>query len=195
MEEVKELIDDTQATKFKKREIGIRFKSDDGESEDSKSSDQNSEKEKSLDDTISERTQSLGHIEAKRHIKNLIPYVRLPLIDRKKLITEIRESKFFSDDAIFEAIMYQDVPENIDNINEKRFRRRGFKLEFDNVHDHIEVTQSNIQKKISTLLKRTRNSEFSASRYVTATHSEPLPLHGIHYIEIKLKYATFLRSC
>lgn len=35
-------------------------------------------------------------------------------------------------------------------------------------------------------MKRKKKTELNKSRYVTATHSEPLPLHGIHYFEIKI---------
>jgi hypothetical protein len=169
----------------KKRVLGIRFnvKSEDGKSD----SGHEEEEEKSLMmDTISERTQSVCQGDPKYHIKELIPFVRLSLINRKKLLIEIRESRFFTDDSIFEALIFQDVPDRLPNTTDKRFRRRGFKVEFDTIHNNIEVIQMNVERKMSTFLKRTKKSEFNESRYVTATHSESLPLHGIHYLEVKI---------
>lgn len=171
------------ADETKRKSHGIRFnvKSEDGKS------DSDEEEEKSLKlETISERTHSICHGDPKRYVKELIPYVRLALINRTDLITVIRESRYFTDDAIFEALIFQDVPYKIGNKNEKRFRRRGVKIDFDYVHDNIEVSYVNVGKNSSTFLKRNRKTEFNESRYVTATHSEALPLHGVHYIEIKI---------
>jgi hypothetical protein len=116
----------------------------------------------------------------------MIPFVRLALINRCELITLIRESNYFTYDDIFEALIYQEVPERIENPNEKKFRRRGFKVDFDQCHSDIEIIHKNSGKKSSTIFKRINKSEMNENRYVTATHSDPLPLHGIHYFEIKL---------
>lgn len=145
------------------------------------------EEEKSLKlETISERTQSVCQGDPKKYIKELIPHVRLALINRKNLITTVRESRYFTDDAIFEALIYQEVPNKIPNATEKCFRRRGFKVDFDLVHEDIKIEQNSVEKKISTFFKRVSKSEMNESRFVTATHSEPLPLHGIHYFEVKI---------
>lgn len=145
------------------------------------------EEEKSLKlETISERTHNVYRPDPQRCIKNLIPHIRLALINRSELITVIRESKYFTDDDIFEALIFQDVPEKIGNIQQKKFRRRGFKVDYDYCHPDIEVSHQNKRGKSSLMLKRVCKSDMSENKYVTATHSDPLPLHGIHYFEIKL---------
>ena len=138
-------------------------------------------------EALSARTSSWSQLDSKKHIKELIPYVRLSLINRKSLITEIRESRYFNYDSIFEALVFQEIPDRIPEFKtEKRFRRRGFKIEFDLVHEDIEVINGYIDKRSSTFLKRVKRSNIIDSKYVTATHSEALPLHGIHYFEIKI---------
>ena len=138
-------------------------------------------------EALSARTSTWSQLDSKKHIKELIPYVRLSLINRKSLITDIRESRYFNYDSIFEALVFQDIPDRIPEFKtEKRFRRRGFKIEYDQVHEDIEVINSFIDKKTTTLLKRVKRSNIIDSKYVTATHSDPLPLHGIHYFEVKI---------
>lgn len=109
------------------------------------------------------------------------------MINRKSLITDIRESRYFNYDSIFEALVFQEIPDRVPEFKtEKRFRRRGFKIEFDLVHEDIEIINGYIDKRSSTFLKRVKRSNIIDSKYVTATHSEALPLHGIHYFEVKI---------
>lgn len=159
---------------------------EEGEEDDSECKSQD-EEEKSLKlDIISERTEPLYQVDTRKCINDLIPHVRLSLINRKELITKIRDSKYFADDSIFEALIFQEFPERLNNKSLKKNRRRGFKVEFDLVHENIEVKPNPVDKRISMLLKRVQKSETNESRYVTATHSEPLPLHGLHYFEIMI---------
>jgi len=145
------------------------------------------EEEKSMKlETNSERTVSV-YSDPKKSIKELIPHVRLALVSRRALITEIRDSRYFTDDSIIEALKFQEDPDLLPNhTSEKRFRRRGYKIDFDLVHEDIEVTQAYVEKRSSTFFKRVKKSHLNETRYVTATHSEELPLHGIHYFEIKM---------
>lgn len=108
------------------------------------------------------------------------------MINRKHLITSVRESKYFSYDSIFDALVYQDFPERTLGKQMKKFRRRGFRVDFDLVHNDIEISQKNAEKRISTFLKRVKKQDQNDLKYVTATHSEPLPLHGLHYFEIMI---------
>jgi len=177
-EEEKEVITNP-CLKKKPTKISFNIKSDVYQSD--------MEEEKSLKmETISERSQSVCPYDSRQYIKDLIPHIRLALINRSELITIIRESRYFSDDDIFEALIFQDVPDRIRNPHEKKFRRRGVKIDFDCIHQDIEVVNENNGRKSSTILKRIQKSGMNENRYVTATHSDPLPLHGIHYFEIKL---------
>ena len=83
-------------------------------------------------------------------------------------------------------MVFQEIPDrNPEFKTEKRFRRRGFKVDYDLVHEDIKV-ENTYDNRRTTIFKRIKKSQLNELKYVTATHSEPLPLHGIHYIEVKI---------
>lgn len=59
---------------------------------------------------------------------------------------------------------------------------------FDQKHPCVQVTQKFVNdNKNNSRLIISRNSNVSEQCYVSALMSEPLPLHGIHYWELKIK--------
>ena len=83
-------------------------------------------------------------------------------------------------------MIFQDIPDRWSEFKtDKKFRRRGFKVDYDLVHEDIQV-ENTYDNRRTTIFKRIKKSQLNESRYVTATHSEALPLHGIHYFEIKI---------
>ena len=115
---------------------------------------------------------------------SLLKFIRLPLISIKSLVTEIRSSGYFTDDAIFEALRFKTAPEEFPRPASKEFKNRGYKLNFDFIHPEIEVSRGASDG--STFFKRVAASEKTENAYVSAISTSPLPLHGIHYWEIRL---------
>jgi hypothetical protein len=60
-------------------------------------------------------------------LKQMLKYVRLPLINMRQLVTDIKFSGYFEDQAIFEALQFQ-VAQNVlkaEKLMEANFRHRG----------------------------------------------------------------------
>lgn len=127
----------------------------------------------------------------------MLKFVRLPLINMKQLVTDIKFSGFFDDQSIFEALQFQVAQEVIENQNSAKFVHRGIRTTFDHKHFDLGIREiltpgklggilgNQIQEYIS--LQRDKVCQSTDDSTISAITGEPLPLHGIHYWEIKLK--------
>lgn len=53
-----------------------------------------------------DKTPNKKHSEEHAFIKEMLKFVRLPLMNMKQLVTDIKFSGFFDDQAIFEALQF-----------------------------------------------------------------------------------------
>lgn len=124
-------------------------------------------------------------------------YVRLSQLDVKKLVTDIKFCKIFDDDLIFKAIQYNVARDVIDEHtlnNDLRFVPRGLYTFFDFKHFDLDIQALNDHKEIVPShqncylkIKRDKICQSTDEACLSAIMSEPLPLHGIHYWEFKVK--------
>ncbi|CDW84708.1 kelch-like protein 38 [Stylonychia lemnae] len=127
-------------------------------------------------------------------LKCLLNHIRLPHINNKLLVTDIKFSGFFEDQKIFEALQFKLAREVISKYElecNPKFQFRGLNQTFDISHEQLQVQKLknsigvSIQKPIPNpdeSSQPTRSSPYSA-----AIMSEQLPLHGIHYFEISVR--------
>ncbi|TNV83722.1 hypothetical protein FGO68_gene7074 [Halteria grandinella] len=125
-------------------------------------------------------------------MKELYAHIRLPQISVKSLVSDIKLSGNFTDAQIFEAIQFQVAKEVLEPLHIKnaiQFKRRGMMFDFSKTaHECLKVESSDDSKVVS--IQRTLQSDASRNPYpcyVSCISSEPLPLHGIHYFEIRIK--------
>lgn len=115
----------------------------------------------------------------------------------KKLVTDIKFCKIFEDDLIFKAIQYNVARNVIDQNtlhNDLRFVPRGlytffdfkhFDLDIQVLHDPKEMVPSH--QNCFLKIKRDKICQSTDEACLSAIMSEPLPMHGIHYWEFKVK--------
>jgi hypothetical protein len=70
-----------------------------------------------------------------------------------------------------------------DKITQTQFQHRGIQTVFDHKHFDLSVIKSQTQ----TLLSRDKVCQSTDDSTISAITGDPLPLHGIHYWEFKLK--------
>lgn len=138
----------------------------------------------------------------------MLKFVRLPLINMKQLVTNIKFSNFFEDKDIFEALQFQvakDVLSQTKLDSDIKYEHRGIRTHFDHKHYDLSITEDvkdqsclvttdsgtsfishqKVQK--SLVIKRDRVCQSTDDSTISAIMGESLPLHGIHYWELKLK--------
>lgn len=134
-------------------------------------------------------------------------FIRLSQLDVKRLVTDIKFSGIFEDGLLFKAIQYNVAKEVLDEdtvMRDIRFVPRGLSTYFDFKHFDlsVEVIQESDDRDVSAKLdllpckgnhlfriKRDRVCQSTDDSCLSAIMSEPLPLHGIHYWEFKVRAA------
>lgn len=79
-----------------------------------------------------------------KFFKEMLKFVRLPLINMKQLVTDIKFSGFFDDQSIFEALQFQvakDVLVKQDMLNSPKFIHRGIRTTFDHKHFDLSIKE------------------------------------------------------
>jgi hypothetical protein len=142
-----------------------------------------------MSEELSERSHSVAINPIRnQYVMDLIPLIRLPLINKRDLVTTIKKSNFFHYDSIFEALTYQFAPDDLDErlLQHSWFWPRGFNTNFIQIHENLEMRQAvglfNDTRTIFTWVDKNESNEF---KYVSAFTNE-IPLHGIHYFEFRL---------
>lgn len=70
--------------------------------------------------------------------------MRLPLMNMKQLVTDIKQSGFFDDQAIFEALQFQVAREVLDRekvMTDIKFIHRGIRTQFDHKHFDLSIKE------------------------------------------------------
>lgn len=74
----------------------------------------------------------------------MLKFVRLPLINMKQLVTSIKFSGFFDDQAIFEALQFQVAKEVLASSrleSDIKYEHRGIRTQFDYKHYDLSITE------------------------------------------------------
>ena len=77
-------------------------------------------------------------------LKEMLKFVRLPLINMKQLVTDIKFSGFFEDQAIFEALQFQVAQEVLSEEKlqkDTKFVHRGIRTQFDYKHFDLSIQE------------------------------------------------------
>lgn len=117
----------------------------------------------------------------------MLRHVRLPLINMRQLVTDIKFSGHFEDSLIFEALQFQ-VAQGVINAEKlllPNFTHRGTTTAF--THKHFDLNISRTSEGGVTLIQRDKVCQSTDDSTISALSGDPLPLHGIHYWEFKLK--------
>jgi hypothetical protein len=133
-------------------------------------------------------------------LKDMLAFVRLPLMNMKQLVTDIKFSGYFEDKAIFEALQFQVAREVLERTNDLKFVHRGIRTQFDHKHFDLSIkedlaenmnifttAQSTQPVQKSLQIVRDKFCQSTDDSTIAAIMGEPLPMHGIHYWEVKLK--------
>ena len=111
-------------------------------------------------------------------------------------MTDIKFSKIFADDLIFQAIQYNVAKEVLEPqvLSDIRFVPRGLATFFDCKHfdlvvETIDECEEAFKMPANRLvrIRRDKVCQSTDESCLSAIMSEPLPLHGIHYWEFKVK--------
>lgn len=115
----------------------------------------------------------------------MLKHVRLPLINMKQLVTDIKFSGYFDDQAIFEALQFQVAAQVLSatKLQEPNFKHRGITIQFDQKHFDLSVVKHGSYVSI----QRDKVCQSTDDASISAIMGDSLPLHGIHYWEFKIK--------
>lgn len=89
----------------------------------------------------------------KEVLKNILPLIRLPLIDVNDLILTIKPSNLFPLDDYLDALEYQISPEDVDVKGKIQFEPRGQRFLWENKKKDISGTPTSYTIFLGTLLK------------------------------------------